>query len=97
MVTLLLSVLPVSKAAGEEETIPVNNDPLPIKKLPAVIFPVAEIAEFPINVPVTVIPAAVTATTLAVPVGLINMAPLKTMLTLLVPLAIPLTPPVANN
>ena len=76
VITLLLNVVPVSSDAGEDATTPVSCDPLPIKKLPAVMFPVAEIAEFPISVPVTVMPPAVTATTLAVPVGLINMDPL---------------------
>ena len=74
--TLLLKTVPVSKEAAGEETTPVSCDPLPIKKLPAVMLPVAEIAEFPISVPVTVMPPAVTATTLAVPVAPISMDPL---------------------
>jgi hypothetical protein len=51
----------------------------------------------PIKVPVTVAPVDVTETTLAVPVGLIKIAPLSKMFMLLVPFEIPLTPPAANN
>ena len=61
------------------------------------MLPTAEIAVLPISVPVTVAPVAVTAITLATPCGLIKIAPLLSMLMLLVPLLIPLTPPAANS
>jgi hypothetical protein len=62
-----------------------------------VILPTAEIAVFPINVPLTVAPVDVTVTTSATFDALINIEPLFTMVMLLVPLEIPETPPVANN
>ena len=95
--TFALNVFPVSNAAAPVETTPVNCDPLPMKNCPAVMLPVAEIAELPINVPVTVAPVEVTAITFAMPCGLINIAPLFKMLILLVPFEIPLTPPRLNK
>ena len=97
IVTLLLNVEPVINPAAAIDCTPVSCDPLPMKNCPAVTLPTAEIAVFPISVPVTVAPVAVTTTTLAAPCELIKTAPLFKILMLLVPLDIPLTPPVANN
>ena len=61
--TFALIVLPVSKAAAAVETTPVNCEPLPTKNCPAVMLPVALIAEFPTSVPFTVAPVEVTTIT----------------------------------
>ena len=95
--TLELNVVPVIRAAAATDTTPVSWLPLPMKNCPAVMLPMALIALLATKVPVTVAPDVVTVITLAVPCGLINIAPLFNMLMLLVPFEIPLTPPAANN
>jgi hypothetical protein len=97
VITLELSVEPVSKAAAGDDNTPVNKLPSPTKNPPAVILPTAEIAVLPTNVPLTVAPIDVTVTTLATFETLMKIEPLFTIAMLLVPLEIPETPPDANN
>ena len=95
--TFELSVFPVINAAAGLETTPVIKLPLPSKKPPAMMLPVAEITEFASNVPVTVAPVPDTTSTFATPVELTLTVESSTMLILELPLAIPETPPMLYN
>ena len=98
VVTLELSVLPSKlPALTLLAVMPDSVEPLPKKKPPAVIFAVAEILPLLVNTPVTVAPEDVTVTTLATFDAPIKIEPLFSILILLVPLAMPETPPDANN
>jgi hypothetical protein len=97
VITLELKVVPVIKAAAGDDNTPVNKLPSPTKNPPAVTLPTAEIAVLPTNVPLTVAPTEVTVTTLATFETLIKIEPLFKIAILLVPLAMPETPPVTNN
>ena len=95
--TLELMVLPVSSAAAATDTTPVSCEPLPKKNCPAVMLPVALIAELPTSVPLTVAPTALTTKTLDTLPDDIMICASSSTVTLLVPFEIPLTPPAANN
>ena len=93
VVTLALRTLPVSKAALAKDTTPVSWLPLPTKNAPVEILPATEICESPWISPCTFMPEAVTTSTSSTPALLIEIALFSAIRTLLVPLAIPDTPP----
>ena len=89
--TFELSVFPVINDAAGLETTPVIKLPLPSKKPPAMMLPVAEITEFASNVPVTVAPVPDTTSTFATPVELTLTVESSTMLILELPLVMSLS------